>query len=243
MSENIKIGKKAKEILKSFAKIEESIIVKSDYLYTKNNSLMGFYTLPENEIEIDGKMCLGNINEFLSIMNFINEDELNISMDGNDIILQDDSKRFTYPSSFEETMQQLNRRGIEMFEESEDVVCQFNLDETKIEDCIKYSNVLGAKSVYIIGEDSKLYIELVNDETGAKSRIKLDGESEDNFKYEINDKDSTAFYSLVFKGDYEVTIKKAQASGRDTLLIMIDNKDIDSDEAGSLVYFTAKAIR
>lgn len=244
MKENeIVINEQAKEILTSFANIDSSIIIRNDYLFTKNGSLMGYYQLPEDEIIINGEVPIDDLKEFLDIEALLNEDK-NIIKEEEAIVFKDSNKKFTLAPGYMKLMKQFNPAGLDLFKKSEDKVCEFILTELDIENIKKYRSVIKAKEIYVVAEDGIGYIELTNVDNENKSRVKLDGKVyEDDFRYQINDKRTEPFFDFIYTGKYKLSIKKAKVGDTDTLLILLSSIDIaDTKDTGKLIYFTAKEI-
>ena len=241
MSE-IKIGEQAKEILSSFANIDKTIILNSEALFTKNDALMGLYTLPEGEVEVDKEIPIDDLKEFLSIEELLDEDSKSIYRENEAIVFKDDKKKFTLAPGFMELMKKLNDKGLKLFEESEDKICKFVITETDISNMKKYRSIISAKEVYIVSEDNSIYVELTNVDNDNNSRIKLEGNiyTDEDFKLQISDKHTEPFFDLIYNGIYEIEIRTTKVQDKDTLLILIKSIDINSDENGVLVYFTSK---
>lgn len=241
MSE-IVIGKKSKAILESFAEIEKSIIIRDDYLFTRNTSISALYTLPKGEIVSEEEFGLTDVKEFLTIEEFLDEETKEIERDGNSIVIGDDNKSFTYTTGFIEVMNKINLKGLNKFDESEDKVCKFIITNEDVANMKRFSSVLKVDKVYVESIEGEMYIVLLNTANDNESKIKLEGTTEvDDFKMEIGDKTTKTqpFYDVLYSGDYEVEIRKIAA---DTVVVKFSSIQINSKEEGELIYVTAKKL-
>lgn len=245
MSEII-INEKAKEIITSFAEIEPSIIIRDDYLFTRNDSIMGMYELPKDEIVTDEPFALTNTKEFLSLDAMLDDETKKIIREQESIVLKDADERIRYATGHMEVMHTFNKKGLDLYEENEhNVLCKFSLNESNLKRLNKLSSTLKTSEVYLIGEGDDIFLELLNTTTDNTSRIKLEGINKrgSDFVVQLSDSKAIPFYKLIYDGIYEVEVRIGKVKSSDVLLVKLDSITINSEETGNLFYFTTKAVK
>lgn len=244
MSEII-INEKAKTIMESFAEIEPSIVIREDFLFTRNDSIMGMYELPKGEVVTEEVFALDNSKEFLTIDGMLDEETKKITMENGAIVFKDADERIRYATGHMEVMPAFNKKGLELYDESSDVLCKFALNEANLKRLNKLASTLKTTDVYLIGDGENVSIELLNTTTDNTSRVKLEGmnKSGKDFVVQLSDGKAIPFYKVIYDGIYEVEVRIGKVKSSDVLLVKFDSISINSDETGKLFYFTTKAVK
>lgn len=239
------INERAKAIMESFAEIEPALVIREDYLFTRNDSIMGMYELPEGEVVTEEVFALDNSKEFLSISAMLDEETKEISMEGTAIVLKDADERIRYSTGHMEVMPAFNKKGLELYDASTDVLCKFSLNEANLKRLNKLANTLKTTDVYLIGDGDNIFIELVNTTTDNTSRVKLEGmnKSGKDFVVQLSDNKAIPFYKVIYDGIYEVEVRIGKVKSSDVLLVKFDSISINDKENGKLFYFTTKAVK
>lgn len=229
----IKLGEKAKEILKGISVINQGVILRNDYLYTKyenvteDNNAKGVpdivvnYTLPENEVQIDNFVGIGSISEFLSIMNTFNQDKLQIEPEGTTIKLKDNRKQVTFYTTTVDALPERSFGGEELFEAGTTVL-KFVLDEAEIEKVKKDLSILNIDELSVEGTDNKIKFIASNSITSNDTEISID----ESYVVVGNGRfpfPNSNVFDYILKGIYTIEVKSCDYEGTELLICRLSS--------------------
>ena len=243
----MKIGKRAREILKKFGNISAEQVIQDDYLFAVDsseataNSVTAFYTLPENEVVLDenGKFPAKDINEFLDLIDTLNQDELEMAFDGNRITMKDKRLTFTYNSTYIDKIFIPDINKMSKIDELSNIG-SFVLDEMSIKDIKNIQSKLKSEKVVFSINSNDCKVNMLNKSTDNDAEISIDGSSEENLKLRIinptkvmsNGTYSTvSFLDVLYEGIYSIDIKNANGK----FIFVMKNKSIEEGN-GELTY-------
>ena len=213
----IKIGPKAKEVLKGINNIYQSIIIRPDYLYTKfteTDSSVGKkgagniiveYTLPKGEVEIPQEFGINNIMDFLGVINTF-RDTLEMTSEGNTIKMKDDRKAFTYYTQTTSALPIKSTAGDALYEAGEPII-SFHLTQVERESIKGDLGILKGVDSLKLDSTNGLKIIAENTVTSNNTDISIDPQyvttSSDSFEFP-----NVNIFNLIVDDNYKVTIKK-----------------------------------
>ncbi len=233
----IKIGSKAKAVLASFAGINPEMRLRSDYLYVKGTdagTIAGTFVLPTDEVETE-EIALGSVSEFLSVVGMFEEDKLNIDLDKDVIKLGDGKKKITYMTAPLSIIPEKNSAGEKLFEASQEIVCQFVVDEQtnkELNDAIKK---LSLGKLQVVCENSKIKLRAINETTDNSIEFDVDGSATVDGEMTFG---AVGTFDMLLGGVYAVQIRAVEVNGRKLNFAKMVNSTLASNDSnGKLYYF------
>ena len=238
MSE-VKIGKKATAVLKSFGKINPELRIREDYLYTKSvdSGMSGIFELPANEIQTE-EFGVGNVLELLSVIELCKEPTINFEDEV--LRIEDKSKKITFLTTPLETIDERSMAGQELFEQSTNVKLSFIVDETNIQDLNSAMGKLNLDSLKIVSKDGKVMFTATNSITENSIDLVLEGSASEDCSYEFQkgESGSVQIFNMLLTGIYSCQVREVDYNGKSLSLIKLTNTSISGEENGTLFYLS-----
>ena len=228
------ISNKILEVLKAISTINQQVILKEEYLFSKvedNNDevtkvkmkgtqdIIINYNVPEGELKLDGlEIGISNISHFLSVIKTYDSESLEISNEGLDLKLIDKRKSGTYVSQTVDTLPVKNPKGDELYKAGETVI-RFVLTQDEKDAILNDLNAISPERLILESEDDKLYLKAINESTGNSCKITL---NEDN----VTTAKGTfifpnpALIGLLIQDDFKVTLKVIETPDGEELQII-----------------------
>jgi hypothetical protein len=192
----MKLSEKTLTILKNFASINKSIILRPGKVLKTNNSERTLVAIAKIDDLIDGNACIYDLSRFLSIHSLHNSPE--ITFNENHFIISDGKKKTKYMFADVSMVTSTFDRDIKI--PSEDVIV--NLSWNDLDSVIKAAGVLQFSEIAFIGEGGSCYLSAINSEDPSADTFGVEiGKTKDEFRIIIK----TDSLKLL-KRDYVVTI-------------------------------------
>jgi hypothetical protein len=192
----MKLSEKTLTILKSFASINKSIVLKPGKTLrtiTPEKTLMAIAHIDD---EIEGKACIYDLSRFLSIHGLYNSPEL--TFNENHFVISEGKKKTKY--MFADISMVHTPPDKEIKIPSEDV--SVNISWSDLDSVIKAAGVLQFSEIAFVGEGGTCYLRAINSEDPTADTFGVEvGETKDEFKIIIK----TDNLKLL-KRDYNVTL-------------------------------------
>jgi len=230
----ITIGPQAREILKGINQIYQSIIIRSDYLYTKfvdsevGNTKKGAgniiveYKLQPGDIDVPQEFGINNIMDFLGVINTFDSDTLEMHAEGNTIRMTDKRKKFTYYTQTTSALPVKATAGDVLYEQGTPII-SFHLTEAERDSIRKDLSILkGVDSLTLVNSESGLKIVAENTVTSNNTDIVIDPQyvtvSDDSFQFPNVD-----IFDLIVDDNYKVTVKNCTHKNKNIKICKLES--------------------
>jgi hypothetical protein len=192
----MKLSEKTLTILKSFATINKSIVLKPGKILRTITPEKTLMAVAHIDNEIDGQACIYDLSRFLSIHGLYSSPEL--IFNDNHFVISEGKKKTKYMFADVSMVHTPPDREIKI--PSEDVVV--NVTWNDLDSVIKAAGVLQFSEIAFVGEGGICYLRAVNSEDPTADTFGVEvGETKDEFKIIIK----TDNLKLL-KRDYNVTL-------------------------------------
>lgn len=229
------IGRRAKSVLDSFTAISDEIRVREDYLYATSSVISGIYELPVGEIETE-EFTVTPLGQFLSMIDMCGESH-DLDLDGSVITIADDKKSFRFITSPLSQAKERNRIGQTLFDESEEIVINFVIDESTVKDLRKAMSATNLSTIKLIGENGEVFLNAENESTQNSIKMKITGSSTEDI--ELAFAEGVNVFNSLYEGIYSCQIRRIDNQGATAYVIKLTNTSIgDVSENGELFYFS-----
>lgn len=220
----IKIGEKALEVLKGMSVINEGVILRPDYLYTKFElstddakakgveGIVVNYDLPTDEIAIEEPVGIGNITEFLTILKTFNADKLTMAPKGTTIVMKDQRKNVTFYTTTPDALPEKNTAGDELYKSGKTIL-NFVLDEAEIEKVTRDLSILNVDKLSLKSEDGGIKIVAENEVTANTTEVDVEQKfvitSDGDFEFP-----NSKIFDVIMHGIYNIEVKACDYNGK-----------------------------
>jgi len=234
MSE-VKIGERAKSVLSSFSKLNPTIRVREDYLYTKSESLTAVFTLAPEEVKTESPFVIFAMPDFLNVLDMF--DSPTIQRDGLILSVSDATKKAVYLATDDITTPELQYTGLNLYNENqENVVFTCLIDEKNEKDITSAMRIISADALSIVCKDGKVLAKVENKATENFVEITLSGSASKDIQLYFGG--SGNIMTSLFSGIYGVQCRACAHNNGTLYLTQFVNQSIQKAD-GSLLYFTA----
>lgn len=173
----MKLSEKTLNVLKSFATINKSIVLKPGKTLrtiTPEKTLMAIATIDD---EIEGQACIYDLSRFLSIHGLYSSPD--VTFNDNHFIISEGKKKTKYMYADVSMVHTPPDKEIKL--PSEDVVVDIAWND--MQSVIKAAGVLQFSEIAFVGENGKCYLRAINSEDTTADTFGVEvGETEDTFK-------------------------------------------------------------
>ena len=228
----MKISPKVREVLKAIAVINPGVILRSDYLFSKfqdngegkvktkgTQDISIQYDIPKGEVELEEHVGIGNITDFLSVVNSYNKDELKIGNKGLTILLSDKRKKGTYVSQTVSILPIKNDAFAELYKSAVPTV-SLVLSQAERDMILKDLAVIQQETLSLISKDGGVVLKASNDTTGNECEIQLDSSNVQlaNGVFHFPNAD---ILKLLANDDYKISVVEATDEEDDIVIVII----------------------
>ena len=237
MPKQLVVGEKARVMLSSFGTITETLRVRNDYLFAKNDKVQGIYVLPENEVQTDEPFVLFDAPNFLQVYGMFTDPTL--EKEGIQIIIKDSTKKASYLATDSSMAPERKMDGENLYEASQEVVFTCLIEEKSIKEINDAVKAVAASNINILCKDGNVIAVVENKTTENFFEIPLNGSSNADIKFDLGD---IGILNMLYKGIYAVQCKKAEYTGPGGQTVQVNlvkfvNKSIQ--EADGKLYYLA----
>ncbi len=227
--QKVSISNRVLEILKAMGVINEGIILKNDYLYTKNDTedskakgIVVEYKLKEEDISLPEEIGINDINRLLKVVGSCDVETLEIISAGTQLKLNDSRKKLTYNTQLTNGLPIKNPQGDALFEKGEDIFT-FALEDEERKQIQSDLNLVGVDSISLKGVDGKLKIIASSSITSDDIEIELNQKFVNTCKdkeFVFTNKD---LFNLLPDGSFKVQVREVEYSGRIIKIIKLES--------------------
>ncbi len=235
----VKISKRLLQILKGMSVINDGIILKKDYIYTKDETegsksqgLVVEFKLQPDDLALVNEIGVKEISRLLRVIDSCDYETLNMNAQGTQISIKDNRKKLTYNTQLVDSLPIKDPRGDELYEQGEPMF-SFILDDIDRDRIQKDLTMVNVDSFKLKGENGKLKI--IGDSSITSDEVQIDVNTE---TLEICTDDEFVFMNkdslnLIVAGSYKIQVRKVSYSGR-----IIKIMKLESIDYPGLVYTT-----
>lgn len=235
----IKITDKAVAVLKGISVINSGVILRNDYLHTKfentiedskdSKGVSGIvvnYDFPKDEeiLVVDDELGIGNINEFLNLINTFDKESLVYEPKGTTISIKDNRKQNLYYTTTIDALPQRSFGGEEIFNAGESII-KFVLTDTDIEKIKQDLKIINTDNLYLKSLEGVLNIIGENSLTSNDTKIPVDSKmvakAEGDFKFPTN-----KIFDVLIPGNYKFDIRKCDYDDDTLIIAKLENANI-----------------
>lgn len=233
----IKIGAKALEVLKGMNNINQSTVLREDYLYTKFETMLedkttkgedGIiinYQLPENEVVLETPVGINNISEFLTILSSFDADTLKLAPQGTTINIKDNRKKVILYTATVDALPQKKEAGDKLYEAGETII-KIALSDDEIEKINKDLNILSIDKLSLKTVDGKMKIVAENSISSNSTEIDVPESfvalANGDFTFP-----NANIFGVIMKGIYKIEVRKCDHNGKEILICKMTSSTIE----------------
>lgn len=204
----MKISEKTLNILQNFSKINESFQFPEGNELKTVSQARNILAVAKVEEEFPKKVCIFDLNEFLSLKSLFDESP-DYSFEDNELIIQDKNRKVKYNYTSEEMIENPPESNIEKGKE----VVSFDITKEDFTSIIKSSNILQLPDIMLQGNGSEVRLIATDMNNKSVSNFQLQvGEHSDKFSYVFK---SEYLSKLIGGIGYTITVSKVLTKEND----------------------------